>query len=216
VSEESKDKKLKRGSGSQILNAERPTPNAELVSCNAEHRTPNAERNMQIAITGRGGQGVLFITRILSECALELGFNVIASETHGMAMRGGSVISTVKVGDYRGPLIGSGQAEIMLVLDAGSMEAFSHLLAEKGILFLNAPSSDSHPYIDATGLAVSMGNPLIANLVLLGFALNHGTLFCDTTLVESVTEKLSPPRFREINLKALKAGFSAHAKKEQK
>src|SRR5512139_2829835 len=90
----------------------------------AERRTPNAERTMRIAITGRGGQGVLFITRILSECALELGLHVIASETHGMAMRGGSVISTLKVGDFRGPLLGSGQADIMLVLDAGSMEAF--------------------------------------------------------------------------------------------
>lgn len=59
--------------------------------------------NMQIAITGRGGQGVLFLTRILSECALEMGLEAIASETHGMAMRGGSVISTLKVGAFRGP-----------------------------------------------------------------------------------------------------------------
>src|SRR5512139_2286717 len=105
--------------------------------------------NMQIAITGRGGQGVLFITRILSECALELGLEVIASETHGMAMRGGSVISTLKVGNYRGPLIGSEQADVMLVLDEGSLEAFSYLLSEKGVLFLNAPSSNAHPSIDA-------------------------------------------------------------------
>jgi len=176
-------------------------------------KPPGAERNMRIAITGRGGQGVLFITRILSECALEVGLNVIASETHGMAMRGGSVISTLKVGDFRGPLLGSGQADIMLVLDAGSMEAFSHLLAEQGTLYLNAPSSDSHPSVDATGLAMRMGNPVIANLVLLGFALAHGTLFCDTPLVESVIEKISPPRFREFNLKALKAGFSAEGEK---
>jgi len=176
-------------------------------------KPPGAERNMRIAITGRGGQGVLFITRILSECALELGLNVIASETHGMAMRGGSVISTLKVGDFRGPLLGSGQADIMLVLDAGSMEAFSHLLAEQGTLYLNAPSSDSHPCVDATGLAMRMGNPVIANLVLLGFALAHGTLFCDTPVVESVIEKISPPRFREFNLKALKAGVSAEAEK---
>jgi indolepyruvate ferredoxin oxidoreductase beta subunit len=202
MSEESTDKKLGSCFGSKVLNS--------------ELRTPNSEPRMQIAITGRGGQGVLFITRILSECALELGLNVIASETHGMAMRGGSVISTLKVGDYRGPLIGSGQAGIMLVLDAGSMEAFSHLLAEKGTLFLNAPSSDSYPCIDATGLAAGMGNPVIANLVLLGFALSRGTLFCDYALVERVTERLSPPRFREINLKALKEGFSANAGKEQR
>ncbi len=162
---------------------------------------------MQIAITGRGGQGVLFITRILSECALELGLDVIASETHGMAMRGGSVISTLKVGNFKGPLIGSGQADVMLVLDAGSMEAFYHLLSEGGTLFLNAASSDTHPCIDATRLAADMGNAVMANLVLLGFALRHGRLFCDYPQVEAMTEKLSPARFKALNLNALKAGF---------
>ncbi len=73
------------------------------------------EMKMQIAITGRGGQGVLFLTKILTECALELGEEVIASEIHGMAMRGGSVISTLKVGNFRGPLIRGGQADLMLV-----------------------------------------------------------------------------------------------------
>ena len=95
--------------------------------------------NMQIAITGRGGQGVLFLTRILSECALDMGLEVIASETHGMAMRGGSVISTLKVGPFRGPLIGSGQADLMLVLDPGSYETFSHLLSIKGVTLSERP-----------------------------------------------------------------------------
>jgi indolepyruvate ferredoxin oxidoreductase beta subunit len=71
---------------------------------------------MQIAIVGRGGQGVLFLTRLLTEGALEMGLEVMASETHGMAMRGGSVISTLKVGPFKGSLIGSGRAEVMLVL----------------------------------------------------------------------------------------------------
>jgi indolepyruvate ferredoxin oxidoreductase beta subunit len=163
---------------------------------------------MQIAITGRGGQGVLFLTRILVQCALELGLEVIASETHGMAMRGGSVISTLKVGDFRGPLIRSGQADVMLVLDEGSMEAFLHLISEKGTLFLNTSSSTSYPFVDATGLAATMGSPVVANLVLLGFALNHNRLFCDYGLVKSVTERLSPSRFKEMNLKALATGFS--------
>jgi indolepyruvate ferredoxin oxidoreductase, beta subunit len=130
-------------------------------------------------------------------------------------MRGGSVISTLKVGDFRGPLLGSGQADMMVVLDEGSMEAFSHLLSDRGILYLNAPSSDSYPSVDATGVAMRMGNPVIANLILLGFVLFHGGLFCDTPLVESVIEKISPPRFREMNLKALKAGLSAGAEKGQ-
>lgn len=163
---------------------------------------------MQMAITGRGGQGVLFLTRILTECALNLDLEVIASEIHGMAVRGGSVISTLKVGDFRGPLIRSGQADIMLALDEGSLEAFSHLLSKDGILFLNARASSKHPFIDATGLAAGAGLPLIANLVLLGFALRYNKLFCDYASVESVVKRISPERFREINLKGLKLGYS--------
>jgi len=166
---------------------------------------------MQIAITGRGGQGVLFLTRILTECALELGVEVIASETHGMAMRGGSVVSTVKVGPFRGPLIRSGQADVMLVLDEGSMETFSHLLSKRGMLFLNSPASTAPLSIDATGLAAASGSPLMANLVLLGFALRHNGLFCDYPATESVARRISPDRFREDNLNALKRGYSFRA-----
>jgi indolepyruvate ferredoxin oxidoreductase beta subunit len=167
----------------------------------------------QIAITGRGGQGVLFLTKILAECALELGEEVIASEIHGMAMRGGSVISTLKVGSFRGPLIRGSQADVMLVLDEGSMEAFTCLLSEKGTLLLNAETSKSYPCIDATGLASGMGSPLMANLVLLGFALRHKRLFCNYNLVKSVTERLSPPRFKEANVKALDLGFLSDEEK---
>jgi indolepyruvate ferredoxin oxidoreductase beta subunit len=165
--------------------------------------------NMQIAITGRGGQGVLFLTRILSECALNLGLEGIASETHGMAMRGGSVISTLKVGSYRGPLIRSGQADLILALDEGSVETYAHLLAPHGVLILNAVHSSSSPFIDATGMAAGIGSPLMANLILLGFSLKLKKLFCDYPLAASVTKAISPERFREDNLKALRLGYSA-------
>ncbi len=49
--------------------------------------------NQQVAISGLGGQGVLFITRLLAEAALVMGRDILSSETHGMAMRGGAVIS---------------------------------------------------------------------------------------------------------------------------
>ncbi len=167
----------------------------------------------QLAITGRGGQGVLFLTRILSECALDKGLEVIASETHGMAMRGGSVISTLKVGSFRGPLIRSGQADILLVLDEGSLGTFGHLLSPEGSLFLNAPSSAPHPFIDATALAAQMGAPLLSNLVLLGFALRHQKLFCDYPLAESVAARISPKRFLAGNLQALKLGYTHREEK---
>lgn len=171
-----------------------------------------ASMNMQIAITGRGGQGVLFLTRILSECALGMGLEVIASETHGMAMRGGSVISTLKVGAYRGPLIGSGQADVMLVLDPGSYDTFANLLSPKGISFVNTASPVSYPHIDATDLAAKMGSPLMSNLVLLGFALGHNRLFCTYAQVEETAGKISPARFKDANLRALSLGYSASQK----
>jgi indolepyruvate ferredoxin oxidoreductase, beta subunit len=162
----------------------------------------------RIAIVGRGGQGVLFLTRILSECALEMGLEIMASETHGMAMRGGSVISTLKVGPFKGSLIGSGQADAMLVLDEGSLDTFLHLLSPRGTLLLNAPGSSAYPRIDATGLAAATGSPLMANLVLLGFALQRKALFCDYSRAESVAAEISPPRFREANLRALARGYT--------
>jgi indolepyruvate ferredoxin oxidoreductase beta subunit len=165
--------------------------------------------DMQMAITGRGGQGVLFLTRILSECALNLGMGVIASETHGMAMRGGSVISTLKVGSFRGPLIGSGRADVMLVLDPGSYETFFHLLSPRGVAFLNRPAPKSPFSVDATGLAARSGSALMANLVLLGFALSYDKLFCTYQQVERVVGRISPGRFREANLAALKLGDSS-------
>ena len=97
---------------------------------------------------------------------------------------------------------------VMLVLDEGCMETFSHLLSVNGKLFLNSPASSSHLSIDATGLAAAAGSPLMANLVLLGFALTHNGLFCDYPLTESVTRRISPERFRETNLNALKLGYS--------
>ena len=62
----------------------------------------------QIVISGVGGQGVLFVTRLLAEAAIARGLPVLTSETHGMAQRGGSVVSHLKVGDFSSPLIRSG------------------------------------------------------------------------------------------------------------
>jgi indolepyruvate ferredoxin oxidoreductase beta subunit len=58
-------------------------------------------------------------------------------------------------------------------------------------------------------MAAGIGSPLMANLILLGFALKFKKLFCDYSLAESVTKAISPERFREANLNALQLGYSA-------
>ncbi len=71
---------------------------------------------------------------------------------------------------------------------------------------MNAPKGDPGFTIDAARIASEMKAPLTVNLVLLGFALRSGKLFCSFPEVEKVVEGISPPRFRESNLKALRAG----------
>ncbi len=161
----------------------------------------------QIAIIGRGGQGILFLTRILGESALRAGLEVIATETHGMAQRGGSVISTIKIGPFRGPLIRSGQADLILALHEEEVATFAPLLSPQGTLIVNSQDNKFELAIDATGLATQIGSPLMANLVLLGFALRHNKLFSSYELIEKVVKDLSAAKHKEVNARALKVGF---------
>ena len=75
----------------------------------------------QIVISGVGGQGVIFVTRLLAEAAIEKGFSVFTSETHGMAQRGGTVLSHLKVGRFASPLIRPYKADGLLALKAESL-----------------------------------------------------------------------------------------------
>ena len=157
----------------------------------------------QIVVSGIGGQGVLFATRILAEAAIEMNLEVLTSETHGMAMRGGTVISHVKVGPFSSPLIRTGQADIGLFLHAGNLEVHRGFMKSKGLIYINREKNGDGEAIDATRLARQHGAPVIANLVLLGFAVRQGGLFCGAATVEAVLRRISPAVQLEMNL----AGF---------
>jgi len=78
---------------------------------------------MQIVINGIGGQGVLFLSRILCSAALSKGFKIQSSETIGMAQRGGSVISFLKIGDnYTSPMIIPKTGDILICLHEQELE----------------------------------------------------------------------------------------------
>ena len=96
----------------------------------------------QAIICGIGGQGVLFVNRMLALGAGLIGLPVLVSEVHGMAQRGGSVVSHLKAGSYASPLVSLGQADLVFCLEKG--EAIRNLpyLAYKGKLVVNAPSLD--------------------------------------------------------------------------
>jgi len=167
-----------------------------------------SKRNgIQIVICGRGGQGVLFLTRVLDEAALAEGKNVISSETHGMAMRGGSVVSHIRIGSFASPLIRSGQGDIILALSDSEVERNMHLLKKTGgQVYVNSAAIRAGA-IDATGMAHELGALVVSNLVLLGFACAHKAFpFCFATL-KKVLKRISSPRVLDVNLRALTEGF---------
>jgi indolepyruvate ferredoxin oxidoreductase beta subunit len=179
----------------------------------------------QLIISGVGGQGVLFVTRLLAEAAIHKGLPVFTSETHGMAQRGGTVLSHLKVGDYPSPLIRPRQADGLLVLKAENMKVHKSFLKSNGWTVVNGypldtPAAEGPVYpIDADSLAQQIGNPKGVNLIILGFALaksrkvkaKPAKLFCTMTDVKSALKK-RPGRNKkmlEASLKALEAGYLA-------
>ncbi len=131
----------------------------------------------QIVISGLGGQGVLFVTRLLAEAAMMNGYSVMTSETHGMAQRGGTVVSHLKVGNFKSPMIRTGRANGLIALKGETLKPFISLLHPEGWAAVNSikvpefPQKNLHCF-DADGAAFTVGSPQSANLVMLGLAIH--------------------------------------------
>ena len=180
--------------------------------------------NQQIIISGVGGQGVLFVTRLLAEAAINKGLAVFTSETHGMAQRGGTVLSHLKVGDYSSPLIRPAQADGLLALRVENLAQHGSFLKDDGWVIANGENdakNDNHMQVDAIDadtLAQEIGNPKAANLIVLGFALvmaekkgeNRNTLFCSLAEIQAVLKGRfgKKKEMLKASLKALETGYS--------
>lgn len=161
----------------------------------------------QIVVSGRGGQGVLFVTRLLAEAGLEVRAEVLTSETHGMAMRGGTVISHIKIGDFRSPLIRKGRADVGLFLTDANIPIHGAYVRPGGWGIVNTDRPGEYAGIDATACAKELGSLLATNLVLLGFAVRKGALFCDEGVMREVIRKTSRPSQVELNLRGFERGL---------
>ncbi len=171
----------------------------------------NTEVRQQIVISGVGGQGVLFVTRLLAEAAIARGHAVLTAETHGMAQRGGSVVSHLKVGAFASPLIRTGCADGLLALKAESLELHGHYLRTSGWQVVNS-GGESASHVDADALAARIASPRSVNLVMLGFALGRpGGLFCSRDDIGRVLEArlAARPEMRAAAWQALDAGYQA-------
>ncbi|MFH1241471.1 MAG: 2-oxoacid:acceptor oxidoreductase family protein [Pseudomonadota bacterium] len=179
-------------------------------------------KNVNFVLGGLGGQGILFLTKVLAQAALDKGHKVTGAETHGMAQRGGSVVSHLRLGDVEGSLVRAGTADYLLALEENEAYRNIPFLAKGGRVYANAspvsfPREEARGYLErseilcrsvkAGEMASELGVPMSSNLVLLGFfaAYEDDPLTPDD--LRGTVEKLSPDRFREINIVAFDAGL---------
>jgi indolepyruvate ferredoxin oxidoreductase beta subunit len=177
----------------------------------------------QILISGLGGQGVLFITSLLAEAAINKGLPVFTSETHGMAQRGGTVVSHFKVGDFSSPLIRPFQADGLLVLKDETLVQHGSFLRKGGWAVvnsdrdLNIDKDTAAAAVDADKLAQEISSPKSVNLIVLGYALAQGdqktgggiNLFCSRKDIKKVLNKRFGNRKQMLGalLLALETGY---------
>jgi indolepyruvate ferredoxin oxidoreductase, beta subunit len=191
--------------------------------------------NLRIFLTGVGGQGTLLASRLLGEAALAAGFNPMVSETHGMAQRGGIVVSTVVLGNLHSPLVSPGEADIVLAFEA--LEAFRALDRCHGGSLVIANTATLVPYpvaigqaqyppvdrmfrlmaehvgsllaFDAGDLARQAGSPLAVNMVLLGALAATDSLPIPAEAILSIVRTQTKEKFLASNLKAFDLGAEA-------
>src|SRR5512136_962570 len=90
-----------------------------------------------ILIVGIGGQGTILASNILGEACLIENRHILGAETHGMAQRGGSVESHIRIGGKFGPLIVPGQADLLISFDLLEALRYSHYLKRGGKMVVN-------------------------------------------------------------------------------
>ncbi|MHC4408367.1 MAG: 2-oxoacid:acceptor oxidoreductase family protein [Planctomycetota bacterium] len=163
---------------------------------------------LQLVICGLGGQGTVFLSRVIAEAAIADGHEVMVSETHGMAQRGGAVESYIRIGGFAGPVVRPGHADAVLVLDQSRLAAGQRFAHEDATCFVNAKEPiEGAAACDAFGVAKQLANERGTNLVLFGFAATaRPELFPDARHCLDTVRRLSPPAVRDRNVLAFERG----------
>lgn len=191
-----------------------------------------------LLLAGVGGQGVILASYLLSQVALEAGYDIKQSEVHGMAQRGGSVVSHLRFGEkVYSPLFTPGTADILLSFEPLEALRYLHWLKPEGKLIYNIvqvnPSTvasglatypkdiqeriaAAFPHVlglDAVAIATQAGTPRAANLVLLG-ALSRELPF-SAEQWEAVLKRELAPNLLAVNRRAFRLGREAAGAQRQ-
>ena len=183
-----------------------------------------------IMIVGVGGQGTLLTSRVLGGIITAAGYDVKLSEVHGMAQRGGSVVTFVRYGDkVFEPIVEEGKADVLIAFERLEALRYAHFLKKDGVLIVNDQRIDpmtvvtgvaqypdniienlSQKYnvikVNAMDEAKKLGNTRVFNTIIVGVAAKHMDFKKEQWL--EVIEKTVPQKTIDINKAAFEVGYN--------
>lgn len=183
-----------------------------------------------IMIVGVGGQGTLLTSRVLGGVLEKEGYDIKLSEVHGMAQRGGSVVTFVRYGErvYE-PIVEEGRADILIAFERLEALRYAHFLKKDGVLIVNDQRIDPMPVtigkeeypegiidklkdkglnmvvVDAMDEALDLGNPRVFNVIILGVMARHMDI--DEDIWKEVIRSTVPEKTIDINIRAFERGL---------
>jgi indolepyruvate ferredoxin oxidoreductase beta subunit len=189
-------------------------------------------KEFNILINGVGGQGVILMSELLGKAAVADNLRVRGSEILGMAVRGGSVTSSIRLGeDVHGPLIPTGKCQAMISMEPSEALRNIAYLSKSSLVLLNttvtipftvsigessypsletileklAKASEHIVQLNASQLAQEAGNLLTTNIVMLGALFGSGLPIKTATIKDTIREHF-PAKVAPVNLKAFDLG----------
>ncbi len=190
---------------------------------------------MNIYLCGVGGQGIGLLSEVMIRSAMEAGYKVFGADTHGLAQRGGTVVSHLRIGDgVFTPIVPEGQADIVLALERiEGLRGLLKMLKPGGtVLYYDTAQQpiavrtgvDAYPTGDDVQKAAEaigtkavpvrledLPDPRMQNVAVLGRFASLGLIEgMDSSIIEKVLQSVVPPKVVDANLKVFQAAYSSN------
>ncbi|MEE8442879.1 MAG: indolepyruvate oxidoreductase subunit beta [Dehalococcoidia bacterium] len=186
---------------------------------------------VDVLMAGVGGQGIILASDALAEVALRSGYDVKKSDSLGMAQRGGSVTSHVRLGEHVfSPMIKRGEADYLLAFERLEAARWADFLGPAGVAIVNDQAipplsvignASAYPstqdvrkvirehtkavhFLSGLEIVEGLGNPQVLNVLLLGYLSTF--LDIDETCYLEVISQRVPSRYLDVNLAAFHQG----------